>query len=118
MHFRTRAIHVGNERDPATGAVVRPIHLTSTFVQPGAGEWGEFAQIGPDNKVEVRPVMATERVGTEWIIQSKELKAGDRVVAEGVQKVRDGMVVNPMPLGSANKARAESPGVKPESKKE
>lgn len=42
MHFRTRAIHVGNERDSATGAVVPPVHLASTFVQPGAGEWGEF----------------------------------------------------------------------------
>ena len=42
MHFRTRAIHVGNEHDPATGAVVRPIHLAATYVQPGAGEWGEF----------------------------------------------------------------------------
>ena len=42
MHFRTRAIHVGNERDPQTGAVVPPVHLASTFVQPGAGEWGEF----------------------------------------------------------------------------
>ncbi|NLS92446.1 MAG: PLP-dependent transferase [Planctomycetaceae bacterium] len=42
MKFRTRAIHVGNERDPLTGAVVRPIHLATTYVQPGAGEWGEF----------------------------------------------------------------------------
>lgn len=42
MEFRTRAIHVGNERDPLTGAVVRPLHLASTFVQPGSGEWGEF----------------------------------------------------------------------------
>jgi cystathionine beta-lyase/cystathionine gamma-synthase len=42
MHFRTRAIHVGAERDPQTGAVVPPIHLSSTFVQPGAGDWGEF----------------------------------------------------------------------------
>lgn len=42
MHFRTRAIHVGNARDPATGAVVPPIHLATTFVQPGAGEWGAF----------------------------------------------------------------------------
>jgi cystathionine beta-lyase/cystathionine gamma-synthase len=42
MHFRTRAIHVGNERDPQTGAVVPPIHLSSTFVQPGAGVWGQF----------------------------------------------------------------------------
>jgi cystathionine beta-lyase/cystathionine gamma-synthase len=42
MQFRTRAIHVGNERDPETGAVVPPIHVASTFVQPGAGQWGEF----------------------------------------------------------------------------
>jgi len=42
MKFRTRAIHVGNERDPQTGAVVPPIHVASTFIQPGAGEWGEF----------------------------------------------------------------------------
>ncbi|HTM55267.1 MAG TPA: PLP-dependent aspartate aminotransferase family protein [Pirellulales bacterium] len=42
MQFRTRAIHVGQEIDPQTGAVVRPIHLASTFVQPGAGVWGEF----------------------------------------------------------------------------
>lgn len=42
MQFRTRAIHVGQERDPATGAVVPPIHLATTFVQPGAGKWGEY----------------------------------------------------------------------------
>jgi len=42
MHFRTRAIHVGQERDPQTGAVVQPIHIASTFVQPGAGIWAEF----------------------------------------------------------------------------
>lgn len=42
MQFRTRAIHVGNKRDPQTGAVVPPVHFASTFVQPGAGEWGEF----------------------------------------------------------------------------
>lgn len=42
MKFRTRAIHDGNEPDPQTGAVVPPIHPASTFVQPGAGEWGQF----------------------------------------------------------------------------
>ena len=42
MHFRTRAIHVGQERDPQTGAVVPPVHFASTFVQPGAGVWAEF----------------------------------------------------------------------------
>ena len=40
--FRTRAIHVGNEIDPQTGAVVPPIHLASTYRQPGAGKWGQF----------------------------------------------------------------------------
>lgn len=42
MQFRTRAIHDGNEKCPDTGAVVRPLHFASTFVQPGAGDWGEF----------------------------------------------------------------------------
>jgi len=42
MKFRTRAIHVGNEPDPTTGAVVTPIHLATTFIQPGAGTWGPF----------------------------------------------------------------------------
>jgi len=42
MKFRTRAIHVGQERDPATGAVVPPLYLASTYVQPGAGEWAKF----------------------------------------------------------------------------
>jgi cystathionine gamma-lyase len=42
MHFRTRAIHVGNERDSQTGAVVPPIHVASTYVQHRAGEWREF----------------------------------------------------------------------------
>ncbi|HEX4143550.1 MAG TPA: PLP-dependent aspartate aminotransferase family protein [Pirellulales bacterium] len=42
MEFRTRAIHVGNEPETATGAIVRPIHLAATFVQPGAGDWGQY----------------------------------------------------------------------------
>jgi cystathionine gamma-lyase len=42
MKFRTRAIHVGNAPDPQTGAVVPPIHPATTYVQPGAGEWGKF----------------------------------------------------------------------------
>lgn len=40
--FRTRAIHVGQECDPATGAIVPPLHLASTFVQHEAGVWREF----------------------------------------------------------------------------
>jgi cystathionine beta-lyase/cystathionine gamma-synthase len=42
LHFRTRAIHVGQEKDPLTGAVVPPVYVASTFVQPGAGTWGQY----------------------------------------------------------------------------
>lgn len=41
MKFRTRAIHVGSEPD-STGAVVPPIYLSTTYVQPGPGDWGAF----------------------------------------------------------------------------
>lgn len=38
MKFETRAIHVGQEPEPHTGAVIVPIHQTSTFVQSAPGE--------------------------------------------------------------------------------
>jgi cystathionine gamma-lyase len=40
--LRTRCIHVGNDTDAATGAVIPPIHLASTFRQHRAGEWREY----------------------------------------------------------------------------
>jgi len=42
MKFRTRAIHVGQSPDPQTGAVVPPVHMATTFVQPAAGASVEF----------------------------------------------------------------------------
>jgi len=56
-----------------------------------------IALVGADNKVSIGPVAAGERVGPQWVIQGN-VKPGDRVVAEGVQKVRDGAVVNPVPF--------------------
>jgi cystathionine beta-lyase/cystathionine gamma-synthase len=38
MDFETRAIHEGQEPDPATGAIITPIYQTSTFVQDAVGE--------------------------------------------------------------------------------
>lgn len=38
MHFATRAIHVGQAPDPATGATVPPIYATSTYTQTAPGE--------------------------------------------------------------------------------
>jgi membrane fusion protein, multidrug efflux system len=57
-----------------------------------------IAVVGADNKVSIRPVTAGERFGQDWVIKG-DVKAGDRVVAEGVQKVRDGATVNPVPFG-------------------
>ena len=37
MDFETRAIHAGQEPDPATGAIITPIYQTSTFVQEAVG---------------------------------------------------------------------------------
>jgi cystathionine gamma-synthase len=37
VHFETRAIHAGQEPDPATGAVITPIYQTSTFAQEAVG---------------------------------------------------------------------------------
>ncbi len=37
MEFETRAIHVGQEPDPATGAAITPIYQTSTYVQEAVG---------------------------------------------------------------------------------
>ncbi len=52
------------------------------------------AVVGTDNKVNIRPVTVGERVGELWII-AEGLKPGDRIVAEGTQKITDGAVVNP-----------------------
>ena len=40
--FSTRAVHVGQGPDPATGAVVQPIHLATTFAQEGVGRHHGF----------------------------------------------------------------------------
>jgi membrane fusion protein, multidrug efflux system len=48
--------------------------------------------IGAGNKLEVRTITATDRVGSNWVID-KGLKAGDRVVVEGLFKAKPGDVV-------------------------
>jgi RND family efflux transporter MFP subunit len=70
------------------------------------------ASVGADNKVSIRPVKVGAKVGTMWIVD-EGLKPGERIVAEGMQKVRDGLQVNPTPYqpGSAspeNSGKAEN----------
>ncbi|MCU1267260.1 MAG: efflux transporter, family, subunit [Acidobacteria bacterium] len=109
--------------DPKTGA----IRLAGVFQNPGnvlrPGQYGrvravtstkeqgllvpqravselqgsyQVAVVGRDNKIEVRTVKVGDRDGTMWVIE-EGLKPGETVVAEGTQKVRPGVVVNPKP---------------------
>lgn len=56
----------------------------------------QVAVLGPGNRVAIRDVQVGEQVGSLWIIR-QGLKPGQRVIAEGTQVVRDGMVVTPEP---------------------
>ncbi len=58
------------------------------------------AVVNADNTVEIRPVKPAETVGTQWVIE-EGLKPGERVVAEGILKVRPGSKVNPRPFVEA-----------------
>ena len=68
----------------------------------------QVAVVGKDNKVSIRPVKVGERVGSLWIVQ-EGLKPGERVVAEGIQRVKAGMTVNPKPLKAMTEAKSAPP---------
>jgi len=52
----------------------------------------QVAVVGSDDKISIRPVTVGERIGNLWIV-TEGLKAGERVVVEGLMKVRDGTPV-------------------------
>jgi membrane fusion protein (multidrug efflux system) len=54
----------------------------------------QVAVVDRDNKVRIQPVRVGERSGSLWIID-QGLEPEQRVVVEGIQKIRDGVVVNP-----------------------
>ncbi len=56
--------------------------------------------IGAGEKVEVRPITVVRTVGENWLV-SDGLKAGDRVILEGLQKARPGNPVKAVPFNSA-----------------
>jgi len=58
------------------------------------------AVVGEGNKVEFRNVKVGPRVDSLWLIE-EGLKPGEKVVVEGLQKVRDGMVVSPKAAAAA-----------------
>ena len=56
--------------------------------------------VGAEEKVEPRPIKVIRTVGDSWLV-SDGLKAGDRVILEGLQKARPGTPVKAVPFGSA-----------------
>jgi len=63
----------------------------------------QVAVVDSENKISIRSVKPSDRVDNKWIIDDG-LKPGERVVAEGVQKVRPGMVVDPKPYAQTETA--------------
>jgi len=66
----------------------------------------QVAVVGADNRADIRTVKTGDRVGSLWVIE-EGLKPGEQVVAEGVQKVKQGELVSPMPF--ALKTSGEPP---------
>jgi RND family efflux transporter MFP subunit len=60
----------------------------------------QVAVVGSDNTVAMRTIKTGARVGNLWVVD-EGLKPGERVVVEGLQKVRDGIAVNPRPAEPA-----------------
>jgi membrane fusion protein, multidrug efflux system len=67
------------------------------------------AVVGRDNKVAIRPVETGQRFGSLQVV-SKGLQPGEKVVAEGIQKVKDDMSVTPKPFSPRNKAEGDTAG--------
>ncbi|HEY8315377.1 MAG TPA: cystathionine gamma-synthase [Gaiellaceae bacterium] len=61
MDFETRAIHDGQEPDPATGAIITPIYQTSTFVQDAVGEHKgyDYARVANPTRTALQVALAS-----------------------------------------------------------
>lgn len=92
-------VHIGTKR----GALLVPQRAVSEL----QGSF-QVAVLGSDNRVDIRTVRTGERVGSLWVID-EGLKAGERIVAEGVQKVRQGEPVLAKPFSLASTAAREPP---------
>jgi len=71
----------------ATGALLVPQRALTEL----QGSY-QVAVVSNENKVSIRPVTVGDRVGNLWIV-TDGVKAGERVIVEGLLKVRDGAVV-------------------------
>jgi cystathionine beta-lyase/cystathionine gamma-synthase len=92
MDFETRAIHAGQEPDPATGAIITPIYQTSTYVQDAVGEHKgfDYSRVNNPTRSALQEALASLESAEHGIAFSSGLGAtttlmhllspGDRVV--------------------------------------
>ncbi|SDC03450.1 cystathionine gamma-lyase [Geodermatophilus telluris] len=81
--FDTRAIHAGQDPDPATGAVVVPLHLATTFKQDGVGGLRggyEYARSGNPTRDALHEVLASLEEGTAGLAFASGLAAEDTLL--------------------------------------
>jgi cystathionine gamma-synthase len=77
MDFETRAIHEGQEPDPATGAIVTPIYQTSTYVQDAVGEHRgyDYSRVANPTRTALQQALASLESATHGIAFSSGLGA-------------------------------------------
>jgi len=81
--FATRAIHVGQEFDPTTGAIIPPIYQTSTFVQDGIGglrNGYEYGRGGNPTRTSLETLLASLEGGVSALSFASGLAAEDALL--------------------------------------
>jgi cystathionine gamma-synthase len=81
--FNTRAIHAGQEPDQATGAVIPPVHLTTTYKQDGVGGLRggyEYSRSGNPTRTALHEALAALEEGTRALAFASGLAAEDTLL--------------------------------------
>jgi len=81
--FNTRAIHAGQEPDPATGAVIVPVHLTTTYKQDGVGGLRggyEYSRSANPTRTALQEALAALEQGTSGMAFASGLAAEDTLL--------------------------------------
>jgi|SRR5579884_1673712 len=77
MDFETRAIHAGQEPDPATGAVITPIYQTSTYVQEAVGQHKgyDYSRVANPTRAALETALASLEAAEHGLAYSSGLGA-------------------------------------------
>src|SRR2546423_15604216 len=82
--FSTKAIHVGQDADPTTGATVVPIYATSTYTQaaPGQHKGYEYSRTGNPTRAALESCLAALEGGERGLAFASGLAATNAVLAQ------------------------------------